>query len=260
MVYGSFANCRVRTANWISVVTICSLISHLSGNNVVTRQISPTMNKDGQIHLLTTIAVIRHKYIRVLCGLSYPLCFFGFYFSLFILKQLIGILHCSAFNGKDSEIENLSHALVNHDKMSFLKEKKSFFFFFPWTLSCSLDILIGCTHGKSISDFQNNAVIDLKQPRSTLNRNFFFVRYLFSITISAIIIMLIVFLAFCSSLCQNDLRHSTPPPLPKYQFSPSRTYFHGCQEPLTSQKFCLFSSLKKKDLKVKRARFFFCPY
>lgn len=131
MVYGSFANCRVRTANWISVVTICSLISHLSGNNVVTRQISPTMNKDGQIHLLTTIAVIRHKYIRVLCGLSYPLCFFGFYFSLFILKQLIGILHCSAFNGKDSKIENLSHALVNHDKMSFLKEKKSFFFFFP---------------------------------------------------------------------------------------------------------------------------------
>lgn len=130
MVYGSFANYRVRTANWISVVTICSLISHLSGNNVVTRQISPTMNKDGQIHLLTTIAVIRHKYIRVLCGLSYPLCFFGFYFSLFILKQLIGILHCSAFNGKDSKIENLSHALVNHDKMSFLKEKKSFFFFF----------------------------------------------------------------------------------------------------------------------------------
>lgn len=213
MVYGSFANCRVRTANWISVVTICSLISHLSGNNVVTRQISPTMNKDGQIHLLTTIAVIRHKYIRVLCGLSYPLCFFGFYFSLFILKQLIGILHCSAFNGKDSEIENLSHALVNHDKMSFLKEKKKFLLFFsPWTLSCSLDILIGCTHGKSISDFQNNAVIDLKQPRSTLNRNIFFVRYLFSITISAIIIMLIVFLAFCSSLCQNDLRHSTPPP------------------------------------------------
>lgn len=212
MVYGSFANCRVRTANWISVVTICSLISHLSGNNVVTRQISPTMNKDGQIHLLTTIAVIRHKYIRVLCGLSYPLCFFGFYFSLFILKQLIGILHCSAFNGKDSEIENLSHALVNHDKMSFLKEKKSFFFFFP------LNSLVFFGY----SDRLHARKINFRLPEQCCNRpettkinlksKFFFVRYLFSITISAIIIMLIVFLAFCSSLCQNDLRHSTPPP------------------------------------------------
>lgn len=50
-----------------------------------------------------------------------------------------------------------------------------------------------------------------------------------------------------------------PPPSLNTNFPPSRTYFHGCQEPLTSQKFCLFSSLKKKDLKVKRARFFFLP-
>lgn len=253
MVYGSFANCRVRTANWISVVTICSLISHLSGNNVVTRQISPTMNKDGQIHLLATIAVIRHKYIHVLCGLSYPsMLFCLLFFSLFILKTVHR--NPSAFNEKDSKIENLSRALVNHDKMSFFKEKKSFFFFSPWTLSCSLAILIGCTHGKSISDFQNNALIDLKQPRSTFNRNIFFVRYLFSITISAIIIFLIVFLAFCSPLCQNDLCLSSP----LTNFPPSPTYFHGCQKPLTSQKFCLFSSLKKKYLKVKRARF--CLY
>lgn len=118
MVYGSFANCRVRTANWISVVTICSLISHLSGNNVVTRQISPTMNKDGQIHLLATIAFIRHKYIHVLCGLSYPsMLFCLLFFSLFILKT--AHRNPSAFNEKDSKIENLSRALVNHDKMIF---------------------------------------------------------------------------------------------------------------------------------------------
>lgn len=129
MVYGSFANCRVRTANWISVVTICSLISHLSGNNVVTRQISPTMNKDGQIHLLATIAVIRHKYIHVLCGLSYPsMLFCLLFFSLFILKT--AHRNPSAFNEKDSKIENLSPALVNHDKMSFFKEKKKFLLFF----------------------------------------------------------------------------------------------------------------------------------
>lgn len=218
MVYGSFANCRVRTANWISVVTICSLISHLSGNNVVTRQVSPTMNKDGQIHLLTTIAVIRHKYIRVLCGLSYPLCFFGFYFSLFILKQLIGILHCSAFNGKDSKIENLSHALVNHDKMSFLKEKKSFFFFFPWTLSCSLDILIGCTHGKSISDFQNNAVIDLKQPRSTLNRNFFLFVTCFQLQYPRLSSCWLFFLPFVAPYVKTIC--ATPPPPPQIPIFP----------------------------------------
>lgn len=131
MVYGSFANCRVRTANWISVVTICSLISHLSGNNVVTRQISPTMNKDGQIHLLATIAVIRHKYIHVLCGLSYPsMLFCLLFFSLFILKT--AHRNPSAFNEKDSKIENLSRALVNHDKMSFFfKEKKFLLFFRP---------------------------------------------------------------------------------------------------------------------------------
>lgn len=129
MVYGSFANCRVRTANWISVVTICSLISHLSGNNVVTRQISPTMNKDGQIHLLATIAVIRHKYIHVLCGLSYPsMLFCLLFFSLFILKT--AHRNPSAFNEKDSKIENLSRALVNHDKMRFFLKEKSFFFFF----------------------------------------------------------------------------------------------------------------------------------
>lgn len=130
MVYGSFANCRVRTANWISVVTICSLISHLSGNNVVTRQISPTMNKDGQIHLLATIAVIRHKYIHVLCGLSYPsMLFCLLFFSLFILKTVHR--NPSAFNEKDPKIENLSRALVNHDKMIFFKEKKDSSFFRP---------------------------------------------------------------------------------------------------------------------------------
>lgn len=145
------------------MVTICSLISHLSGNNVVTRQISPTMNKDGQIHLLTTIAVIRHKYIRVLCGLSYPLCFFGFYFSLFILKQLIGILHCSAFNGKDSKIENLSHALVNHDKMSFLKEKKVFSFFFMFFALNSL-VFFG------YSDRLHARKINFRLPEQCCNR------------------------------------------------------------------------------------------
>lgn len=134
MVYGSFANCRVRTANWISVVTICSLISHLSGNNVVTRQISPTMNKDGQIHLLATIAVIRHKYIHVLCGLSYPsMLFCLLFFSLFILKTVHR--NPSAFNEKDSKIENLSRALVNHDKMIFLEEKKKDSSFFRPELS-----------------------------------------------------------------------------------------------------------------------------
>lgn len=150
-----------------------------------------------------------------------PLCFFAFYFSLSLFWKTAH-RNPSAFNEKDSKIENLSRALVNHDKMSFFKEKKSFFFFSPWTLSCSLAILIGCTHGKSISDFQNNALIDLKQPRSTFNRNIFFVRYLFSITISAIIIFLIVFLAFCSPLCQNDLCLSSLPP---YQFSPLSDIF-----------------------------------
>lgn len=178
-----------------------------------------------------------------------PLCFFAFYFSLSLFwKQFIGILVHSM-----KKIPRLKTYPVTI-RWFFFKEKKRFFFFSPWTLSCSLAILIGCTHGKSISDLQNNALIDLKQPRSTFNRNIFFVRYLFSITISTIIIFLIVFLAFCSPLCQNDLCLSSP----LTNFPPSPTYFHGCQKPLTSQKFCLFSSLKKKYLKVKRARF--CLY
>lgn len=50
------------------------------------------------------------------------------FFSLFILKT--AHRNPSAFNEKDSKIENLSRALVNHDKMIFLKEKKKILLFF----------------------------------------------------------------------------------------------------------------------------------
>lgn len=134
----------------------------------------------------------------------------------------------SAFNEKDSKIENLSRALVNHDKMSFLKEKKFLLFFSPWTLSCSLAILIGCTHGKSISDFQNNALIDLK-PRSTFNRNIFCSLLVFNYNIRDYH-HADCFSCLCSPLCQNDLRLSlSPPPLLLPIFPPLEHIFSAAK-------------------------------
>lgn len=96
------------------------------------------------------------------------------------------------------------YTLLNHDKMTFRERAKVSFFL---TLSCSEAISISNMHWKSISDFQNNALIDLKQPRLTFNRKIFFVRYLFSITVSVIVIMFIVFLAFSCSPCQSNPLH-----------------------------------------------------
>lgn len=59
---------------------------------------------------------------------------------------------------------------LNHDKMTFRERAKVSFFL---TLSCSEAISISNMHWKSISDFQNNALIDLKQPRLTFNRKIF---------------------------------------------------------------------------------------
>lgn len=78
-------------------------------------------------------------------------------------------------NSSASSTHSLKGSLVfytwlNHDKITFRERAKVSFFL---TLSCSEAISISNMHWKSISDFQNNALIDLKQPRLTFNRKIF---------------------------------------------------------------------------------------